>query len=131
VSGAASIVAAIPAVREALFQMQRRFAETLPGAVLDGRDIGTVICPNATVKLYVTADAAARARRRVLELHARGLAAEEHQVLADLLARDARDMNRTTAPLKPAPDAHLLDTTGLDIEAAFAAARAIIDRQLA
>jgi CMP/dCMP kinase len=134
IGGAASQVAAIPAVREALLAFQRGFAAAppggAPGAVLDGRDIGTVICPRADVKLYVTADVAARARRRTAELAERGLPAEEAKVLADLAARDARDMNRAVAPLKPAPDAHLLDTTALDIEAAFAAARAIIDQQL-
>jgi cytidylate kinase len=135
VGGAASIVAAIPAVREALLALQRGFAADppggAPGAVLDGRDIGTVICPDADVKLFVTANVTARAKRRTLELAARGLPADEARVLADLRARDQRDMTRAAAPLKPASDAHLLDTTGLDIEAAFAAARAIIDQQLA
>lgn len=134
VGGAASQVAAIPAVREALLAFQRRFAGSPPGgkgAVLDGRDIGTVICPKADVKLYITAEAEARAKRRTLELAHRGQPANAEKVLADLLARDERDMNRAIAPLKSAPDAHLLDTTALDIEAAFAAARAIIDQQLA
>jgi cytidylate kinase len=125
----------MPAVRAALTDMQRRFAahppDGRPGAVLDGRDIGTVICPGAAVKLFVTATPETRAKRRALELRARGLPGAEAEVLAELIARDARDMGRAIAPLRPAPDAHLLDTTGLDIEAAFAAARAIIDRLLA
>jgi cytidylate kinase len=133
VGGAASQVAAIPAVRAALLAFQHRFAASPPGgkgAVLDGRDIGTVICPKADVKLYITAEAGARAKRRTLELAHRGQPANEEKVLADLLARDERDMNRPIAPLKPAADAHLLDTTALDIEAAFAAARAIIDQHI-
>jgi cytidylate kinase len=131
VGGGASIVAAIPEVRDALLAFQRRFATSPPGgtagAVLDGRDIGTVICPDATVKLFVTARAEARARRRTLELTQRGQHANEPDILAYINARDLRDSTRPIAPLKPAPDAHLLDTTALDIEAAFAAARAIID----
>ena len=125
----ASVVAAIPAVRAALLEFQRGFAERPPGgrgAVLDGRDIGAVVCPGADVKLFVTASAEARARRRWLELQARGDAATLEVVRADLEARDARDRGRAVAPLAPAPDAHLLDTTTLDIEAAFQAACAII-----
>lgn len=125
----ASEVAAMPAVRAALLDYQRGFAARPPGgrgAVLDGRDIGTVVCPEADVKLFVTASPQARARRRFLELQARGAPADFDAVLADLEARDARDRGRAVAPLAPAPDAHLLDTTTLDIEAAFQAACAII-----
>jgi cytidylate kinase len=125
----ASVVAAFPAVRAALLDFQRGFAAGPPGgrgAVLDGRDIGTVVCPHADVKLFVTASAEARARRRFLELRERGEAAVFAAVLADLEARDARDRSRAAAPLAPAADAHLLDTTTLDIEAAFQAACAII-----
>ncbi|MCQ4162679.1 (d)CMP kinase, partial [Roseomonas sp. GC11] len=127
--GAASAVAAIPAVRAALLEWQRAFGRT-HGAVLDGRDIGTVVFPEAPVKLFVTASDEERARRRWLELQARGVAAEESQVLAELRARDAQDAGRSTAPMKPAPDATLLDTTRLDAEAAFAAAWAIIQEKI-
>ncbi len=135
VGNAASRVAAIPAVREALLDYQRRFAHQPPGnaagAVLDGRDIGTVVCPDAEVKLFVTASAEVRARRRWRELRERQPEASAEQVLADLKARDARDAQRSAAPLKPAADAHLLDTTNLDIETAFAAARAIVAARFA
>jgi cytidylate kinase len=127
---AASRVAAMPAVRAALLDYQRRFAETPPGAVLDGRDIGTVVCPHADVKLFVTAAPEVRARRRWLELRERGENIAFEDILAQVKARDARDMNRPEAPLRPAPDAHLLDTSELDIEAAFRAARRIIDAHL-
>ncbi len=127
VSEASSVVAAIPQVRKALLDYQRAFAARPPGAVLDGRDIGTVIAPGADVKLFVTASPQIRAARRVAELKARGVAADERDVLADLLRRDERDSARAAAPLKPAPDAHLLDTTHLDIDAAFRAAVAIIE----
>jgi cytidylate kinase len=130
VGGGASIVAAIPGVRAALLDYQRRFAHHPPGggagAVLDGRDIGTVVCPDADVKLFVTASPAVRARRRWRELAARGEVVDEARVLADLEARDSRDAGRSVAPLKPAEDAHLLDTSNLDIEAAFAAALEIV-----
>jgi len=122
----ASIVASIPAVRAAILELQRRFASTPPGAVLDGRDIGTVICPDADVKLFVTATSEARAERRTKEMRNAGLDVSYEDILADIRIRDERDSKRTVAPLKPAEDAHLLDTTNLDIEAAFQAAVAII-----
>lgn len=130
VASAASRVAPLPAVRAALLRRQREFAEHPPagaaGAVLDGRDIGTVVCPDADVKLFVTASPEQRARRRHAELRARGAAISYQQVLADLKKRDARDSGRAAAPLGQAADAHLLDTTNLDIEAAFEAACAIL-----
>ena len=127
ITQAASVVAAIPQVREALINYQREFAMRPPGAVLDGRDIGTVIAPGADVKLFVVASPEVRAARRLLELCARGETADERDVLADLLRRDERDSRRTAAPLKAAPDAHLLDTTHLGIDAAFRAAVDIIE----
>ena len=130
VGEAASQVAVIPAVRRALVEKQREFARTPPGAVLDGRDIGTVVCPDAEVKLYVTATAAVRARRRLLEIESRGGHADFAEILADIERRDARDMGRADSPLRPALDAHLLDTTEMDIEAAFRAAVALIEKAL-
>ncbi|MGE3147213.1 MAG: (d)CMP kinase [Pseudorhodoplanes sp.] len=127
IAKAASLVAAIPQVREALVAFQRSFARSRPGAVIDGRDIGTVIAPEAEVKIFVTASAEERARRRVLELQGRGEAADPAAVLADIRARDARDTGRAVAPLKPAPDAHLLDTTHLAIEPAVRAAIDIVE----
>jgi cytidylate kinase len=127
ITEAASVVAAIPQVREALINYQREFATRPPGAVLDGRDIGTVIAPGADVKLFVVASPQVRAARRLRELRARGETADEQEVLADLLRRDERDSRRTAAPLKAAPDAHLLDTTHLGIDAAFRAAVDIIE----
>ena len=127
---AASAVAAIPAVRAALLEFQRAFGSTR-GAVLDGRDIGTVVFPDAAVKLFVTATPEERARRRLLELRARGIAADPDQVLAEIRDRDAQDANRPVAPLRPAADAIVIDTTALDAEAAFAAALAEIERRLA
>lgn len=121
---AAAQVAAVPAVRAALLDFQRRIAAE--GAVLDGRDIGTVVCPDAPVKLFVTADVAARARRRWLELSAKGLVRPLDEVEADLRARDAQDANRAAAPLRPAEDAIVLDTTALDADAAFARAIKIV-----
>jgi cytidylate kinase len=118
----ASRVAAIPEVRAALLDFQRRFARRPGGAVLDGRDIGTVVCPEAEVKLFVTAADTVRARRRWLELSAADPGLSEAAVLADLRARDARDAERATAPLRPAPDALLLDTSELSIDAAVARA---------
>ena len=131
---AASVVASIPAVRANLLNYQRNFAHNPPfgarGAVLDGRDIGTVVCPEAAIKLYVTARPEVRARRRFLELEARGSPKSFAEVLADLGERDARDSSRAAAPLRPAPDAYLLDTSDLAIELAFAAAKAYITQRL-
>jgi CMP/dCMP kinase len=127
ISEAASIVSAIPEVRGALLAFQREFAARRPGAVLDGRDIGTVICPDADVKIYVTATPEARARRRSAEYRAQGRNIDEAAVLADIRKRDERDQNRAAAPLRRAPDAHLLDTTHLDIDAAIRAAIDIVE----
>lgn len=127
VGEAASQIAVMPKVREALVVAQRAFAAVPPGAVLDGRDIGTVVCPGADVKLFVDASAEIRARRRTDEMRARGDLADYDEILADLRRRDDRDRNRSAAPLKPADDAHLLDTSDLDIETAFRAAVDIID----
>jgi cytidylate kinase len=127
VAEAASVVSAIPRVREALVNFQRRFAAGPPGAVLDGRDIGTVICPHAEVKIFVLADLEVRARRRTLEARARGEKADEAAVLADILQRDERDKNRAVAPLKPADDAYLLDNSNLDIEGGVRAAIDIVE----
>ena len=123
---AASVVAAIPAVREALFDMQRSFASRPEGAVLDGRDIGTVICPDAKVKIFVTASPETRANRRALELARRGEKVNYADVLEDIRKRDERDSHRSSAPLLAAADAVMLDTSALDIEGAFAAALAIV-----
>ncbi|MDB5648161.1 (d)CMP kinase [Methylobacterium sp.] len=125
---AASRISAVPAVRAALLAWQQRFAGGGSGAVLDGRDIGTVVCPNAPVKLFITAAPEERARRRHLELLRRGESATLSAILSDIVARDARDAQRSTAPLKAAADAVILDTTDLDAEEAFAAARAVVDR---
>jgi len=122
VAQAASKVAVIAEVRAALVDFQRSFARRLGGAVLDGRDIGTVICPNADVKLFVTASAEVRAERRYLELTAGGHDVTRDDVLADVKARDERDMNRAEAPLKPAQDAKIVDTSDLSIDAAVALA---------
>ncbi|HEY6255027.1 MAG TPA: (d)CMP kinase [Xanthobacteraceae bacterium] len=124
---AASVVSAISDVRAALLAFQRDFGAAEPGAVLDGRDIGTVIFPQAEVKILVTASAQERARRRAAELRAAGGQASEAEILADILRRDERDTTRAVAPLKAAPDAHLLDTTYLDIDAAFRAAVDIVE----
>ncbi len=127
---AASKVAAIPEVRQALVGFQRSFAQTPPGgaqgAVLDGRDIGTVVCPDADFKVYVTASPEARAHRRFLELRDKGDTVTEQEVLAMTRERDARDTNRGASPLKTAEDAYLLDTTNLSIDAAFAALKVYI-----
>jgi cytidylate kinase len=124
---AASVISVLPKVREALVSFQRNFAAEPPGAVLDGRDIGTVICPNAEVKIFVVADPAVRARRRTLEARSRGEAADEAMILADILKRDERDKNRAAAPLKAAADAHILDNSNLDIEGGVRAAIAIVE----
>lgn len=124
---AASVVSAIPEVRAALLAFQRDFAAKPPGAVLDGRDIGTVICPDADVKIFVTATPEVRARRRAAEYRGQGKAIDEATVLTDIVARDRRDREREAAPLKQAPDAHLLDTTHLDIDAAIRAAIDIVE----
>lgn len=127
VGQAASLISAYPGVRAALLDFQRDFASHPPGAVLDGRDIGTVICPQAEAKIFVVASAEVRARRRTLELAARGQPADEAAVLADIKKRDERDQNRAAAPLRPAADARLLDTSQLDIEGAVRAAIAIVE----
>jgi cytidylate kinase len=126
---AASAVAAIPQVRAALVEWQRDFGRQ-HGAVLDGRDIGTVIFPDAQAKLFVTASPAARAARRLAETLARGQDARLADVTAELLARDAQDAGRSVAPLAQAPDAALLDTSDLDVDASFAAALRLVERQL-
>lgn len=127
VAQAASKVAVIAEVRAALVDFQRAFARRLGGAVLDGRDIGTVICPNAEAKLFVTASAEVRAERRYLELIGKDTEVTRAQVLADVKERDARDMERAEAPLKPAEDATLIDTSDLGIDEAIAQAVAAID----
>ena len=127
---AASKIAVMTPVRKALVEAQRAFSKRAPGTVLDGRDIGTVVCPDAVVKLYVTASPQVRARRRYDEIVARGMAADYAAIFEDVKARDARDMGRADSPLKPAADAHLLDTSEMSIEAAFQAAKSIIDAAL-
>lgn len=126
----ASQVSAHPGVRAALIARQRAFAAQPGGAVLDGRDIGTVIAPDADAKLYITASPEVRARRRCTEMEARGLTGDYEGYLADILARDARDMGRATAPLMRADDADLLDTSELTIDAAVRQAIALVDAQL-
>jgi cytidylate kinase len=129
VAQAASRAAAIPEVRAALVDFQRAFAARAGGAVLDGRDIGTVICPEAQVKLFVTATPEVRAERRYLELVGTGHAVSRDEVLADVKLRDERDSARTAAPLKPAEDAVLLDTSSMSVDAALSAAIAIVDER--
>jgi cytidylate kinase len=124
---AASLVSAIPGVRAALSAFQREFAAAPPGAVIDGRDIGTVICPHADVKIFVTATPQVRAQRRTLEFRGGDAKVNEADILADILRRDERDTRRAISPLVRAPDAHLLDTTHFDIDAAFRAAVAIVE----
>jgi cytidylate kinase len=130
VGGIASRISAYPAVRAALLERQRDFAGQPGGAVLDGRDIGTVIAPAASAKLFVTASAEARAERRLKELEERGLTAHLQDVLLDIRARDERDSHRATAPLAQAPDALLLDTTTLDRHAAVAEAIRLVEQRL-
>jgi cytidylate kinase len=130
VAQAASQVAVIPQVRDALLDFQRAFATRSGGAVLDGRDIGTVICPHADVKLFVTASAEVRAQRRLDEMLARGLNVEFASVLNDVKTRDARDAERATAPMVPAEDALILDTSALSAEAAIARAIAAVEAVL-
>jgi len=127
VGEAASRIAVIPEVRAAVLNFQRVFAAAPPGAVLDGRDIGTVIAPEAEVKIFVTASPEVRAKRRMLELQAQGEMVKEAEILADVLRRDQRDTTRPVSPLKAAADAHLLDTTHLDIDAAVRAAVDIVE----
>ena len=126
IGNVASIVSAFPSVRATLLEFQRTFARLPPGTVIDGRDIGTVVCPGATVKLFVDAAPEVRAHRRWLELSAAGKSPSEAEILADIQARDERDRNRAIAPLRPAPDARLLDTSDMGIDAAFAAALALV-----
>ena len=128
---AASRVAVMPQVRRVLVGKQREFARAGRGAVLDGRDIGTVVLPDATVKLYVTASPEVRARRRFDEVSGKGGDADYTQILSDILRRDERDMGRADSPLKPAPDAHLIDTTSMGIEAAFQAAIGLVEEAIA
>jgi cytidylate kinase len=127
---AASKVAVMPAVRRALVEAQRSFSTRTPGTVLDGRDIGTVVCPRAPVKLYVTASPEVRAKRRYDEILSKGGSADFDAIFADVKTRDERDMGRADSPLKPAEDAHLLDTSEMSIEAAFLAAKTLIDAAL-
>ncbi len=131
VGDAASKIAGLQPVRDALLAFQRLVAKTPPGAVLDGRDIGTVVCPEADVKLFVTASVAERARRRHNELVANGADVTLDDILLDIEKRDARDTSRNTAPLLQASDAHLLDTTNLDIETAMNAAVSLINTVIA
>ena len=127
---AASKIAVMTPVRRALVKAQQRFALKEPGTVLDGRDIGTVVCPQAPVKLYVTASADVRARRRYDEILANGGSGDYDAIFTEVKKRDERDMGRADSPLKPAQDAHLLDTSKMSIEAAFQAAKSLIDEAL-
>jgi len=131
VAEAASRIAVFPSVRKILVDLQRGFAARPGGAVLDGRDIGTVVCPGADVKLYVTASAAVRAGRRLRDIESRGGTAALDEILADIERRDRRDTERADSPLRPAADAHLLDTSGMSIEGAFRAAVATVEEALA
>lgn len=130
VGGIASRISAYPAVRAALLEKQRAFAVQEGGAVLDGRDIGTVIAPGARVKLFVTASPEVRAQRRLAELEGRGMSAHFEEVLADIRARDERDMGRDAAPLVQADDALLLDTSAMDVDSAVAEALRLVEAAL-
>lgn len=134
VGHAASIVSQMVPVRRSLLIYQRNFANNPPngalGVVLDGRDIGTIVCPNANIKLFITATSAERARRRWSELRARGIPIKLKSVRDSLVERDKRDLNREASPLRPAKDAHLIDTTNLDIDAAFEYAMNIVSRTI-
>jgi cytidylate kinase len=127
---AASKIAVMPSVRRELVAAQRAFSRKMPGTVIDGRDIGTVVCPDASVKFYVTASPEVRARRRYDEVIAADGGADYKAIFDDVKRRDERDMGRVDSPLKPAEDAHLLDTSEMSIEAAFQAAKIIIDAEL-
>lgn len=127
---AASLVSVFPPVRAALLDYQRNFAHREPGTVIDGRDIGTVVCPDAAAKLFVDAAPEVRAHRRWLELKSHGQAPDEARILQEIRERDARDTNRAISPQKPAPDAALLDTSQLGIDAAFAAALALVQPKI-
>jgi cytidylate kinase len=128
---AASKVAVMSGVRKVLVEAQRAFADREPGAVLDGRDIGTVVCPEAEVKLYITASPERRAQRRHREVEQKGQTSDYAQILADIIKRDERDMGRADSPLKPAEDAHLIDTSEMSIETAFNTALSLVERTLA
>lgn len=130
VGQAASVVGTHGAVRKALLAYQRAFAAHPPGAVLDGRDVGTVVCPDARVKLYLEATAEVRARRRLCELRSRGVEGIESGVLDEIIARDARDRRRSAAPMKPAEDASRIDTSALGPDQVFERAVAIVDSRL-
>ena len=130
IGSAASVVAAMPGVRKILVEQQRLFANTPPGAVLDGRDIGTVVCPQATVKLYVTASDEKRAERRWREAHEKDNSSTYNDILRDIRERDKRDMSREDSPLRPAEDAHLIDTTEMSIETAFQTCLDIVEQSL-
>jgi cytidylate kinase len=130
IGNAASKVAVIPSVRKILVDAQRAFSAKTPGTVLDGRDIGTVVCPNADVKIYVTAKAETRADRRFKEAQSKGGNQSYEEILADIKARDERDSGRKDSPMRQAEDAHLLDTSKMDIETAFTAAKALVNAAL-
>ena len=123
---AASMVSVIPQVRALLLDFQRNFAKKTPGSVLDGRDIGTVVCPDAQAKIFVTASLEVRVGRRIAELRERGESVNEQRVWEDMKARDARDSDRSVSPLKPADDAYILDTSKMDADQAFETAKAYI-----
>lgn len=127
---AASRIAVMSGVRKVLVEAQRKFANKEPGAVLDGRDIGTVVCPEAEVKLYITASPEKRAQRRHREIEQKGQVSDYAQILADIIKRDERDMGRADSPLKPAENAYLIDTSEMSIETAFTTAVSLVDKAL-